>query len=157
MTENDGEVVETETWNQNSFRFKCIFYNRSSLLEKNIDTFVSETESGDGVEVTESAAFVQEKETAFSWKHKSRTMNCLFCWHYRATLRLVISVGFSDLGDTSLCRRLGEGVRLRLLLTSPFLALGPDVGLLGPSSSEEDDPESKTKETILKYEQMFWA
>lgn len=57
----------------------------------------------------------------------------------------------TDLGDASLGRRLGEGVRLRLRLTSPFLALGPDdVGLVGPSSSEEDDPVSKTKETINK-------
>lgn len=51
----------------------------------------------------------------------------------------------SDLGETSLCRLRGEGVRLRLLLTSPFLAPGPDVGLLGPSSSEDDDPVSETK------------
>lgn len=49
----------------------------------------------------------------------------------------------TDLGETSLWRRRGEGVRLRLLLTSPFLALGPDFGLLGASSSEEDDPVSK--------------
>lgn len=51
----------------------------------------------------------------------------------------------SDLGEASLCRLRGEGVRLRLLLTSPFLAPGPVFGLLGPSSSEEDDPESETK------------
>lgn len=47
------------------------------------------------------------------------------------------------LGETSLCRLRGEGVRLRLLLTSPFLAPGPAVGLLGPSSSEEEDPVSE--------------
>lgn len=56
------------------------FHNNYSLLEKNIDTFASETESGGGVEVKESAASVQEKETAFSWKHKSRTINYLFNW-----------------------------------------------------------------------------
>lgn len=55
----------------------------------------------------------------------------------------------SNLGDTSLCRRRGEGVRLRLLLTSPFLAPGPDVGLLGPSSSEEEEPPSEIKERAL--------
>lgn len=87
MTENDDEAVETETWNQKSFRFKSIFITIPHCLIKNIDTFVSETESGGGVEVTESAAFVQEMETAFSWKYKSRTMNCLLCRHYRAVLR----------------------------------------------------------------------
>lgn len=50
----------------------------------------------------------------------------------------------SDLGETSLCRLRGEGVRLRLLLTSPFLAPDPDVGLFGPSSSDEEDPVSET-------------
>ena len=50
----------------------------------------------------------------------------------------------SDLGEASRCRLRGEGVRLRLLLTSPFLAPGPVVDLLGPSSSEEEDPESET-------------
>lgn len=50
----------------------------------------------------------------------------------------------SDLGEASLCRLRGEGVRLRFLLTSPFLAPGPVAGLLGPSSSEEEDPESET-------------
>lgn len=59
----------------------------------------------------------------------------------------------SDLGETSLCRLRGEGVRLRLLLTSPFLAPGPDVGLLGPSSSEEEDPVSETKKT--GHQQQF--
>lgn len=44
------------------------FHNNSSLLEKTTDTFSSEKESGGGVEVKESAAYVQEKETAFSWK-----------------------------------------------------------------------------------------
>ena len=51
----------------------------------------------------------------------------------------------SDLGEASLCRLRGEGVRLRLLLTSPFLAPDPAVGLLGPSSSEDDDPVSETQ------------
>lgn len=71
----------------------------------------------------------------------------LSVWHCGRTPRQIIQVDFPDLGETSLCRRLGEGVRLRLLLTSPFLALGPDFGLLGPSSSEEEDPESNIKET----------
>jgi len=47
------------------------------------------------------------------------------------------------LGEGSLCRLRGEGVRLRLLLTSPFLAPGPGLGLLGPSSSEEEEPVSE--------------
>lgn len=38
-------------------------------------------ESGGVVEVKESAAFVQEKETAFSWKHRSRTINYLINWN----------------------------------------------------------------------------
>lgn len=49
-----------------------------------------------------------------------------------------------DLGEGSLCRLRGEGVRLRLLLTSPFLAPDPAAGLLGASSSEEEDPVSET-------------
>lgn len=53
-----------------------------------------------------------------------------------------------DLGEASLCRLRGEGVRLRLLLTSPFLAPGPAVGLFGPSSSEEEDPVSEITETV---------
>lgn len=60
----------------------------------------------------------------------------------------------SDLGETSLCRLRGEGVRLRLLLTSPFLAPGPEFGLLGPSSSEDEDPVSETKKT--GHQQLFF-
>lgn len=62
----------------------------------------------------------------------------------------------SDLGETSLCRLRGEGVRLRLLLTSPFLAPGPDVGLLGPSSSEDEDPVSETKKRARQTAAFFF-
>lgn len=58
----------------------------------------------------------------------------------------------SDLGEISLCRLRGEGVRLRRLLTSPFLAPGPDCGLLGPSSSEEEDPVSVNK--MIRHQQL---
>lgn len=58
----------------------------------------------------------------------------------------------SDLGEISLCRLRGEGVRLRRLLTSPFLAPGPDCGLLGPSSSEEEDPVSVNK--TIRHQQL---
>lgn len=51
----------------------------------------------------------------------------------------------SCLGEASLCRLLGEGVWLRRLFTSPFLAPGPPFGLLDASSSEEEDPESELK------------
>lgn len=52
-----------------------------------------------------------------------------------------------DLGEGSLCRLRGDGVRLRLLLTSPFLAPDPPVALLGASSSEDEDPVSETTQT----------
>lgn len=62
----------------------------------------------------------------------------------------------SDLGEASLCRLRGEGVRLRLLLTSPFLAPGPAVGLLGPSSSEEEDPVS-VNQTDREHQPLFYC
>lgn len=56
-----------------------------------------------------------------------------------------------DLGEPSLKRLRGEGVRLRLFFTSPFLAPGPAADLLGPSSSEEEDPLSEKHTTALVF------
>lgn len=66
MTESDDGAAETETCNSDSVRFERFVIVNPRRWRIYIHTFVSEMESGGGVEVKESAAFVQEKENAFS-------------------------------------------------------------------------------------------
>lgn len=64
--ESDDGAVETETCHSSSVRFQCVIVVTPRRSRIYIYTFALEMESGGGVEVKESAAFVQEKETAFS-------------------------------------------------------------------------------------------
>lgn len=66
MTESDGGAAETETCKSDSVRFERVVIVDPRRWRIYVHTFVSETESGGGAEVKGSAAFVQEKENAFS-------------------------------------------------------------------------------------------